>query len=243
MKQLCTFGLAGLLLLCGTGVAVGQTTAPSRFGTAVRVSTLGVGLDVAVPLGKKANIRGGFNTFSLSHDFDLDGIDLAVDMRLRSFVAQLDYYPFGGGFHLSPGVMLYNGNGVRGLATVSSGTTFDLGDEINLMSNPANPVVGSLDVSFPRVAPSLVLGWGNLIPRGNRRWSIPFEIGVIYSRSPTAALNLAGSACSRPNTNCRNLATDAGLQNNVLKSQNEINDSIAPLKIIPVVSLGFSFKF
>ena len=60
----------------------------------------------------RANVRVGFNTFTFNRDFDDDGITLAAKLKLRSVSAYFDWFAFGGGFHISPGVMLYNGNEV-----------------------------------------------------------------------------------------------------------------------------------
>ena len=213
-------------------------------GVAVRASTLGYGFDAAVPVAQKANIRAGFNFLGVSEDFDDDGITIKSKLKLRSFVTQLDWYPFGGGFHLSPGVMLYNGNKVEATTAVPAGRTFSIGDSNeDLISNPANPVLGAVKVEFPKVAPTLVLGWGNLVPRGNRKWSIPFELGIVYSRAPTAVFSLTGSACSTNGQNCRDLATDAGLQRDITDEQDQLNDDLSPLTIYPVVSVGFSWRF
>ena len=238
------FGLPLLVFVAGAGIAAAQTpgSTPSHAGIAVKVGTLGVGVDLAVPVGRKVNVRASLNAFSLSHDFDEDGITLAATLKLRSASAYLDWFPFGGGFHLSPGVMLYNGNEVSANASVPGGRAFSLGDE-DLVSDPARPVTGSASVAFEKVAPSLVLGWGNIVPRGNRRWSIPVELGLVYSRAPTATLNLVGGACHRNGTNCRNIATDPALQADLRKEEAELNDGISVLKLIPVLSFGFSFKF
>ena len=138
--------------------------------------------------------------------------------------------------------MLYNGNELDANVLVPGGETFDLGDR-TLISNPFNPVTGTLGVSFKKVAPSVRVGWGNIVPRGDRRWSIPFELGVVFSDSPTAVLSLGGSACARDGTNCRNIATDPQLQADVQNEQEQINDDLDVLKVIPVISLGFSVKF
>ena len=140
----------------------------SSVGLAAKVSTLGVGVDAAVPVFERANVRVGFNMFTFNHDFEDEGITFGASLKLRSLTTSFDWFPFGGGFHLSPGVMLYNGNEVDIQATVPPGQTFDLGDE-TLYSSAANPVTGSGQVAFAKVAPMLTLGWGNIIPRGNQR--------------------------------------------------------------------------
>ena len=226
------------------GIAAAQIPTPprSRAGVVLKVSTLGAGVDVAVPISDRVNLRGGFAAFSIGRDFDLDGIRLDARLKLRSVATHLDWFPFGGGFHLSPGVMLYNGNGLTANATVSGGEQFSLGDE-DLISNPTNLVTGAASVSFKRVAPSLLLGWGNIVPRGGRRWSIPVELGVIFSRAPIATLSLGGSACARNGSNCRNIASDPTLQAELKQQVDQMNEDISVLKILPVLSFGFSFRF
>ncbi len=244
MKTFRALVIAGSMTLCAVGpVAAQSDLGPhSHVGLAGKVSTLGIGVDAAFPVLDRANVRVGFNAFTLNHDFDNDGITLAASLKLRSVSAYFDWFAFGGGFHISPGVMIYNGNEVAAVATVPPGQKFSLGDE-NLFSNPANPLNGNARIGFEKVAPSLLIGWGNIVPHGNRRWSIPFELGVVYSRAPTSTLTLAGSACNQNGTNCRNIATDPTLQADVTREQNNINSDLSVLKIIPVLSLGFSYKF
>ena len=99
-------------------------------------------------------------------------------------------------------------------------------------------------MSFERkVAPSVRIGWGNIVPRGDRRWSVPFEIGVVFSDEPTTAFSLGGSACASNGTKCREIAADPELQSEVRKEQAQLNDDLSVLKVIPVISLGFSVKF
>lgn len=214
----------------------------SKVGLAAKVSTLGVGVDAAFPVLERANVRVGFNLFTLNHNFDNDGITLAASLRMRSFSAYFDWFALGGGFHISPGVMLHNGNQLSAVATVPGGDSFSLGDE-DLFSSRANPVNGTAKIAFEKIAPSLNIGWGNIVPRGNKRWSIPFELGLVYSRAPTSTLSFGGSACNQTGTNCRNIATDPKLQADVAKEQVNMNSDLSILKVIPVLSLGFSYKF
>jgi hypothetical protein len=233
------------ILVCGAGRAPAQTDVPasdSHVGVAVKASTMGVGFEVATPVAERANVRVGFNVFGLSHDFDRDGIALAAQLKLRSFDTHFDWFPLGGGFHVSPGLMLYNGNEVDATAAVPGGKSFTLGGT-PLVSNPASPVGGTTIISFARVAPSVVVGWGSLIPRGDRSWSLPFEVGVLLSRAPSAVIALNGSACSANGTNCRNIATDPGLQTSVASEQARLNSDLSPFKVLPVISLGFSYRF
>jgi hypothetical protein len=236
--------LAAAMLVCGAGVGVAtaQSSDHSHIGIGVKASTLGLGVDVAAKIAAKANVRVGFNAFSIDHTFDNDGISVLGTLKLQSVDAHLDWFPFGGGFHLSPGLTLHNGNQLTGLASVPPNKTFSLGDQDNLRSDPNNPVTGNASVSFSSVAPSLLFGWGNLIPRGDRRWSVEFEMGVIYSRAPVFALALTGNACDSGG-NCRPIATDPTLKADLAKQVSDVNSDISPLQAYPVMSLGFGFKF
>lgn len=222
--------------------AAAQSSA-AHGGVAVKIGVLGAGVDVAVPVGHKVNVRAGFSGFSLSHAFDNDGITLDASLKLRSASASLDWFPLGGGFHLSPGVMLYNGNEATAVASVPAGRTFTLGNQ-DFTSDPAKPVTGTVAITFERrVAPSLMLGWGNIVPRSGRHWSVPFELGVVYAKAPTAVLGLSGNACDTRGLTCRSITTDAGLQAEVRAQEAKINDTIDVLKVLPVFSIGLAFSF
>jgi hypothetical protein len=230
-----------LLLLCSAGIASAQEQ--STVGVAVSVSTLGYSLESATQVAPNVNVRGQVNLLYLSHDFETDGITLASDMKMRSVMAYVDWFPFGGRFHLSPGLMIYNGNKADAVASVPAGQLFDLGDQKNLVSDPAAPVSGDAHISFGRVAPAFVVGWGSLLPQGNRRWTVPVNFGFVYARPPEATLSLIGRACQANGTNCRSIATDSVLQTELRKREATLNDDLSPLRFLPVISVGLAYRF
>jgi hypothetical protein len=243
MKVFPAIALAAVTTLCIGDLAAAQELGPhSKVGVAVKVGTMGVGVDAAFPVLERANVRVGVNTFTFNRDFENDGTALAASLRMRSVSASFDYFPFGGGFHISPGVMLYNGNRASAVMTVPAGDSFDLGDQ-EFYSDSANPMTASYSVGFAKVAPSLVLGWGNIVPRGDRRWSIPVELGIVYSGAPKTTIGFLGSACNRNGANCRNMATDPTLQADIAQEQVKVDKELSRLKMLPILSLGFSYKF
>jgi hypothetical protein len=210
----------------------------SRVGIGVKISTLGPGIEAAYELSPRLNVRGGFNDFSYGVNSTNNGIRYNGTLTLRSAQASLDWF-FWHSLHLSPGLVFYNGN--RASATASAiGQSFTL-NNITYLSNPATPITGTGTVKFSRVGPSIMFGVGNLVPRGHR-FSISFEIGGVYQGSPNVTLNLTGSACDPTGTNCRNVATDPGIQSNVQAQQTKYNSDISRFKFWPVISLGFGFK-
>src|SRR5207245_200198 len=96
----------------------------------------------------------------------------------------------GGGFHVSPGVMIYNGN--RANLNISAPTdlqNFKIGDT-TYFSNPNNdPVAATGEVSFRKASLAARVGWKSLLPRGIKHWSVPLELGVVLPTSPTATLS------------------------------------------------------
>jgi len=215
---------------------------PSRIAVGVRMSLLGAGVEVATPVTYRTNVRVGFNAFSYGRGFTNDGINYNANLSFRSVETHFDWFPFAGGFHLSPGLMIYNGNKVTANASVGAGQQFTL-NNVTYYSDAANPVTGTGKVDFNTVAPTFLLGWGNLLPRSHRHFSIPFEVGVVVSGAPKSTLNLTGFACDSTGANCQNVATNSTIQSNVVAQQTKLNNDMSFFKAYPVISVGFGYKF
>jgi hypothetical protein len=213
----------------------------SHIGIGVKVSTLGAGLEVASPLTRKLNVRGGFNMMRLNHTFTDSGIQYNGQLQFQSAEAHLDWFPIGG-FHVSPGLLFYNGNQITANATVPGGQTFSVGGT-SYESDPISPVTGTGKLNFVKTAPSLMVGIGNLIPRSGRHYSFLFEVGAVYEGSARAALNLAGNVCDTSGLNCRAISSDPTVQANVQAQQVKIQHDVNPYRFFPVVSLGVGFNF
>jgi hypothetical protein len=222
---------------------------PSGIGVGVRLSSLGIGGEVAVPLTERSNFRGGFNAFGFSRGFNKDNINYAAALSLRSVDAHVDWFPLSGlllgGLHLSPGLMLYNGNKVTATASVPGGQTFTLGGT-QYTSDPADPITGDAKLDFNKVAPTILVGLGNLVPRHGRRFRVNFEAGVAFSGSPQFTMNLKGTACYTTSTGfivCHDVGTDPTIQSNIAAEQRKTTSDLSALKVYPLLSLGFSYKF
>lgn len=221
-----------------------------RFGVGVKFSTLGIGVEAATAVTRRSNVRGGFNAFGYEYDFNHGGIDYGAQLRLRSVEVHYDWF-LGHGFHASPGLLVYNGNRAAGSATAPGGRFFNVGGR-DYYSNPANPVTGTAEFDFSKnkVAPMVLAGFGNLLRRSGRRFSVNFEAGVVFQGTSKAMLNLNGSACSAPGINCQNVSSYPQIQNDIRAEENKINNGEPPwdvvrkvLKYYPVMSLGFGFRF
>ncbi len=235
--------LLSVLLAANFSFAQADESRPfSRVGVGIKASLLGAGVEIGTPLTRRSNLRAGFNAFDYQRTFLKDGISYGGQLSFRSLEAHYDWFPFGNGFHVSPGVLAYNGNQVKAGASVPGGQTFTL-NGTTYASDPANPVTGSGKIVFYRAGPMFSVGWGNLLPRNHRHFSIPFEIGAVYTGSPQASLNLAGGACDPSGANCQAISATPSVQSNVTAEQNKLNKDMSSFKFYPVISLGFAVNF
>lgn len=233
-------GLLILPLICFAAAA--QSTDMPRFGLGVTVGSLGAGIEAATAVTHSSNVRAGFNIFNYSDNFSKDGIDYNAQLKFRSAQVTFDQY-IKSAFHISPGILVYNGNKGSANAAVPGGQSFSLGGE-TYYSGSANPVSGAGAVTFNKVAPMILIGFGNMLPRSQRHFGLNFDAGVAFEGSPKAALNLGGNAClTSAQIACLNASTDPTVQSNVQAEQTKINNSLSPFKYYPVVALTFSYKF
>ncbi|MGO8818869.1 MAG: hypothetical protein ACLQVG_29845 [Terriglobia bacterium] len=216
-----------------------------KVGVGFRVSTLGLGGEAAYQLTHSSNIRGGVNYFSYSRGFDNNGINYNGDLRWLSGEAHYDWFPFSHvvrTFHLSPGVIFYNGNRVTATASSAGGNTFTL-NHVTYQSNPADPVGGTGTLAFNKAAPTFMFGFGNLVPRNCKHFSANIEAGVAFQGSPKIGLNLSGSGCVPGTDNCVNVATDPTVQSNVHGEQTILSNDLSPFKYYPIIALTFGYRF
>ena len=139
MKRIaCLIGIVVLL----AGAVCAQDESLPRFGIGVRASSLGLGIEAATAVTHKSNFRAGFNGFSYSYDLDKDGINYKANLSLRSVELHYDQYLFGG-FHISPGVLIYDGNKATATASAPANASFTLGG-VQYFSSATNPVTAAL---------------------------------------------------------------------------------------------------
>lgn len=219
----------------------GKSEGPLAIGIGVKVSTLGIGGEAAVALTHRSNLRLGFNYFSYGNTFNKDGATYKGSLDFRSAQATYDVF-LTSNFHVSPGVLLYDGNNVTANVSVPGGKTFTL-NNVSYMSDPADPFAGTGKLSVYKAAPMLLIGFGNLVPRSSRHFSVSFDIGAAYQGPPRATLNLGGSACDPSGVFCRSVSSDPTIQSNIVAEQAKLNKSASPFRFYPVLSFGVGYKF
>jgi hypothetical protein len=212
----------------------------SSFAIAAQAGSLGAGLQAATPLSRSLNLRIGANFIDWKYAFNIDGINYATSINFRNGQASIDWFPFHGGFHISPGV-LYFRDGLSGSALVPPGQPFTLSNT-SYINSVDDPVGGTASVDYSHnFAPTLMFGMSNIIPRNGRHFSMPLEFGAAYTQAPLMNVILAGTACTVQG--CFNAGTDPDTQANLKQEISDINQTVKKIPIFPIVSLGFAIRF
>ncbi len=194
-------------------------------GVGARVSTLGMGIELAKSLNDNFSVRLGLNSYSDSDSQTIDNIDYSADLDMSSTALMLDWHPFAGSFHLTAGY-LNSGNELTARATPTG--LVDIGGQTVVPVNPGDLV---LDAGVELGSgPYLGFGWGNVPASG---FGFVFEVGVVQMGTPDVSLTVSG---------------DPTLTS--LIDQNEIDQEIANMQAdmdefdtYPVVALGISYGF
>jgi hypothetical protein len=212
-----------------------------RFGLAAGVSTLGVGVQAATAVTRRSNVRFGFNAFSYEDTVGIGGVPYDSTLSLRSAEVVYDLY-IAGPLHISPGLMVYDGNEGNGTTSIAPGQSFRVGG-VTYVSQPGNPVSGTVEIDARKAAPMILIGVGNLLPRNRRRLTVNFEAGVVFQGSPNSLLRLIGGACNPGGSACVDAATNPLVQATVQSEQARINNELTAFRYYPVVSLTFGYRF
>jgi hypothetical protein len=120
MRDLCKFlnlVLLGFVLLPSTVMAEGRAVG-------LKVSTLGVGVELVQSFNKHLNGRLSAQYYKYSDDYSSSSVNYVGDLELKSILGTLDYYPFETIAHFSAGALL-NGNKINIRARSLNGVSID----------------------------------------------------------------------------------------------------------------------
>jgi hypothetical protein len=212
-----------------------------RVGIGAEVSTLGIGGQAAVSLNQRLNLRGGFDFFRFTQSKVRNGINYDAGVHLGNVHLLLDWFPWANNLHLSPGILVYNGNNITGAANVPGGSSFTL-NNFTYFSSTTNPVTGSGTVEVNKVAPMILFGWGNLVPK-TKHWNVMIEGGAVFWGSPSVTLNLTGDVCGFRDVFCRSISSDPTVQANIKAQQAKYTSDASAYKVYPVVTFGVGYRF
>lgn len=190
-----------------------------------KVGTPGLGLELTVGLLDSLNTRVGLNTFSYGYDFDVDDFNYDADLNLFTGMLLADWHLFDNDFRITGGMVL-NENEITAVGTTDK--------EIVVINDTGYRAadVGDLrtTISFNNFAPYFGIGWGNAV--GDNHFNFSFDLGVIFSGSPSATLSANGP-----------LASDPDFQHDLAAEANDVEEEGEDFNIYPVIALGINFQF
>lgn len=208
----------------------------------LRVSTFGVGADVAYAVTPAFNVRANFSYLPISEpnsilgyvendqltekDHEIEGLVLGYNEELSIGSAGVfaDFHPGGRAFHITGGVLV-NLNKVD--ASVQSQTNYVLEDGGEEIATFTPEQIGGLgvEVDYPSpIAPYLGVGVGNLT---KGRVGVNFQLGVAYVGSPEITVLTDEGAL-------------LGVPANFVENVNSELADLSGAKFWPVVSLGIT---
>jgi hypothetical protein len=219
---------AGVILLVmaavlGSGGRAGA--ALDEWAIAFKTGTLGIGGELRTTLLPDLHLRGSVQWFPLSFDLEFDDVEYDVDLRLLNPMLALDWFPFGGDFRVSGG-LVFNASDVELEATADRAVRIG-----NTIYFPAD--LGSIvgEAEFNEIAPYVGIGFGNPF-LGSRRWGLTGDIGVAFIGSPGVRLRATGPFADNPL-----------LLADLAREEQEIEDDLRRWRFYPVLSLTLYYHF
>lgn len=219
-----------MVLLVVLVVSAGSTfstpaLARTPFALGARIGTLGYGLEASVRLGQPVHLRGMAHTYSYEDTDTTEGIRYEAELDLQTIGVVVDWYAFGGGFHLTGGLFV-NDNEITGDGRPDADDTYEIGEGIYTAEE-----VGQLraEVAFDEVSPYLGIGWGQ--PFRDARWTFRAELGALLQGSPETSL-----------TSTREDEVP-GLSADLERERREFEEDAEEYDFWPVLSLGVTYRF
>lgn len=189
--------------------------------------TTGFGADASWRFHKNLAVTARYTDgLDLDTDFDEDGVTYNADFEMKASSVKMDYFPFGGRFFLSAGIMMPDIE-ANVVGTPDNGSTY----EFNNQEYPAaaiGSVVGTATVS-DGTQPYVGLGWRSSHQSGLSFFS---EFGVVATNVDVSLSTTNGFENSFPQ-----------LQQDIRAEEQSLKDDIDKLPVFPVAVLGVSYTF
>ena len=215
-------GAAALSLLAGNAQAFEPTVS-----VAAIAGTTGFGADASwrfhEHLAVTARYTGGLD---LGTDFDEDGVNYDADFEMKASSLKVDYFPFGGSFFLSAGVMMPDIE-ANVVGTPESGSVYEFNNR-SYSAAEIGSVVGVATVA-DSTQPYVGLGWRSSHQRGFGFFS---EFGVVATNVDVSLSTTNGFENAFPT-----------LRDDLRAEEASLKDDIDKLPVFPVAVIGVSYTF
>jgi hypothetical protein len=196
--------------------------AQSGIGVAGKVGTIGVGVEGALGLGSSLAVRGGAALVPINLDRTYSDIEFELDLPETYMNLGLDFYPGGGGFRISGGLLFKPDD-----PTLTGTFT----EPQNIGGRDYTPQeIGSLigEIDSAKTAPFVLIGFGRHTSTGLGFFT---DIGVAFLENPTLSIRQEGGSLSG--------AQQAEFNNRLEQERQDIEDDLGNwLEFYPIVQIG-----
>jgi hypothetical protein len=210
----------------GVSAAVALTLSAATFANTNEVylglGTTGIGAGYAYGFNDNFALRGEFDGYSYSGNYESDSTRYDGRLHLQSAGIYGDWFPFANGFRVTAGVVNTN-NKFSGHASGASGTV-----DINHVTYSLAGESADVSLKFPSNSPYLGLGWGH--NPSHTGWGWYGDVGLQFGAAKSAITLSPGLAAQVPTTD-------------VTAEEHSINRSANVLGGYPVISMGVSYHF
>lgn len=166
---------------------------------------------------------------SVGRSFSEDGIDYTGDAKSLRLAALGDWHPLRGAFRLSVGLSGGRSSGTF-TGAPSSGSSISIGGA-TVPVGPADRY--DVKAEFPSVMPYVGIGWGHAITKG---WGLSADVGVLVG-SPKVTGTLS------PSLRAKIAATGRDPDAELERELQTVRDTAAKIDVVPVLSLGLSYRW
>tara|TARA_R110002012_G_scaffold160502_3_gene322402 strand:- start:2828 stop:3505 length:678 start_codon:yes stop_codon:yes gene_type:complete len=190
--------------------------------------TTGFGADASWRFHENLAVTARYTDgLNLDTDFNEDGVKYNADFDMKASSLKMDYFPFGGSFFLSAGIMMPD------IEANVVGTPDDGGRTYEFNNNTYNAaaigsVVGTATVS-DGTQPYVGLGWRSSHQSG---FSFFSEFGVVATNIDVSLSTTNGFENNYPQ-----------LQQDIRAEEQKLKDDIDKLPVFPVAVLGVTYTF
>ncbi|MGK7899874.1 MAG: hypothetical protein AB4352_00400 [Hormoscilla sp.] len=209
---------------------LGDDAGTSGFAIVPKAGTLGLGADVVAQIIPHLNGRVGISGLGIDVEVSSDEIDYDGDVNLGGVPLLLDWYPAKSGFRVTGGLVINNNEIDLDAKGRDEDRTITIGDRSFTVND-----VGDLEgeVEFNDIAPYIGIGFGNPVKPG-RQWGFTVDLGIMFQG--------AGDVNIRA-TNASQAALDLGLNEQLEREEDDIQDEVDNFKVYPILQIGVTYQF
>jgi hypothetical protein len=230
MKQ--AFVVTGVLVAAlSAGSAAAQSdVASKKIGVSLKVGSAGAGFDLTAGINDSFKVRGGYATYKYSVEEVEDGVTYEGDLTIGGWNLLADYHPFQGGFRVTGGA--FGPSHKLAAKGVFNGPaqTIDLNGTLYSSADIRDV---SATTKWKNASPYLGIGYDGFHKMASSGFYFTTDVGVVFSGKPSTRLTAT----------CVNPARCGSLNTNLAAEEADLRDAMDGTKYLPVVQIGFGYRF